>query len=86
MSHIGPPLLFMRFGLTKGIPIQAFLLINMFTTMELQTLEVSIPEADKLPWRAIFAQPITYPPPADHLLFPNPQAPESHVQSFVVTD
>lgn len=59
-------------------------LLQMFSVMEGDIRSVSIPEADKLPWRDIFAQPVAYPPPEDHPLFPKPQALESHIQAFLV--
>jgi hypothetical protein len=58
-------------------------LINMFCLMEGNTSEAAIPEHDKLSWRNVFAQPISYPPPESHLLFGKPEALENHIQAFL---
>jgi len=58
-------------------------LLNMFMGIECEAA-AGIPEEVKLPWHAIFAQPIVYPPPADHPLFPKPENAQSHVESFLM--
>jgi hypothetical protein len=60
-------------------------LINMFNlTTGLIPTVVSITDDMKRPWLDIFSQPIVYPPPATHPLFPTGPEPDSPFQSFRV--
>ena len=60
-------------------------LINMFTMVVMHP-EFSIPDADRMTWLSIFSQPIRYPPPMDHPLFPKPEEQQMSSQAIVLEE
>ena len=54
-------------------------LCNIFYVIE-SGLTKNAPQFDAKPWLGIFQQPIIYPPPEDHPLFPTPPASNSQLQ------
>lgn len=59
-------------------------LLEKFALLQHAEFKDPLPEDEQKTWLEIFSQPIVYPPPSVHPLFPSPKELDGHIQAFFV--